>query len=162
MKRSAGKAAVGTSLIPTEVLKTILKTSIDYNSLILHLMAGPFSIMPVEIGGDLASGSKVHSVTLYLTHSHHMPFPFSLLAYSLNDPLFILHLAFIDKLWLEWEKLDGSSTRFVRGYEGIERRKWPHRDRIVSTNDLVVIEGSVSDVPVIHLLDPRNSYLCCK
>ncbi|KAF4486666.1 Tyrosinase ustQ [Colletotrichum fructicola] len=72
-----------------------------------------------------------------------------------NDPVFYLHHAQIDNLWWKWQQED-AKTRLYQ-YEGEHQRDSTGN---ATLSDILQFGGFIEDVPVSHVMDTQNKFLC--
>ncbi|KAI0226253.1 hypothetical protein L0F63_003719 [Massospora cicadina] len=89
---------------------------------LLYLTASTQKALDTRIRYGLFS-----KVTIAISHN---------VAQALNDPIHLLHLAFIDKLWYDWQKRKFNSFQYFKAYDV---KPW--------------------NIPRLHLIDPM-SHLC--
>ncbi|KAG8673681.1 hypothetical protein FPOAC2_07138 [Fusarium poae] len=76
---------------------------------------------------------------------------------SPNEPLFFMHHAQIDRVWLQWQQKKAS--RFSE-YDG-EGMLYPKRDRVnVKLDDVLPMFGLAKDVKVRDVMNPSKGPLC--
>jgi len=75
---------------------------------------------------------------------------------KIAEPLFFLHHGMIDRLWWQWQEKDAAR---IEDYNGLASHVNEDKDREVSLDDWLVMNGIEKDVTVRDVMDTRGS-LC--